>query len=94
MDTWYSISLEKEYAHREGPILARFRALALSFPGTPGLDLYAVNKNHFPHIIYIPPRSVPYCQDLIKDYDAKPCDPPLRSEIGRVGGAGVVDPFS
>ena len=93
MDTWYSISLEKERAHLESAIHAHFVALALSFPGTRGLDLYAVNESHFPYVIYIPPRSVPYCQSLIKDYDAKPCDPPVNSEIVRVGGAGGVDPF-
>ena len=98
MDTWHSISLEKERAHLESAIHARFVKIAVSFSGTKGLDLYAkkykMNESHFPHIIYIPPRSVPYCRDLIKDYDAKPCDPPVNSEIGRVGGAGIVDPFS
>ena len=74
MDTWHSISLAKERAHLESAIHAPFVKIAVAFPGTKGLDLHAkkykMNESHFPYIIYIPPRSVLYCRDLITVYDA------------------------
>ena len=69
-----------------GRILVGFLKIFFSHHDTKNLALFKSRYARAGSMLYLTPRAVESCRDLIAPYSPQPCEPPLRSEVSLIAG--------